>query len=374
MKILHLSKFYPPDKGGLEHVVGCLAEGAAAAKHDVRVVSCIGLSRLRYKGKRPSEPPTGGVVVVRVPTHSIVLSQPIAPMYLAAARWPADVVHLHHPHPLADLAVLQARRVPLVITHHSDVRRQWWLKPLYWPLVRAVIRRAAAIVVPTRAHIAISDELRGMEHKIRIIPFGVDQQRFAPKPGVARPAALGGPGAATLGLFVGRLVGYKGLEVLVEAVAGTDLRVGIVGDGPLREWLTQEVERRGLGRQVFVVGDVDGEDIPAYYQSADYVVLPSTTPAEMFGIVLIEAMACGKPVITTSLPTGVREVNQPGVVGLEVPPGDPAALRAAMQKMSGDAELRRRLGAAGRKRVEAQFTLKRTVDEHLALYRELVGK
>lgn len=371
MNILHLSKFYPPDKGGLEQVVQSLAEGAARARHDVRVVSCIGLSRLRFKGKRPTEPPSGGVVVVRVPTHMIVLSQPIAPMYLSAARWPADVVHLHHPHPLADVAVLQAPSRPLVVTHHSDVRRQWWLRPLYLPLVRAILRRAAAIVVPTRAHVDVSEELRGFEDKVRIIPFGVDEVRFSVRTDAPRPAALG-PGP--IGLFVGRLVGYKGLPVLLDAITGTDLRIAIVGDGPLREWLGSEIARRGLGRQVVVAGDVDAEDIPAWYQSSDYVVLPSVSPAEMFGITLIEAMACGKPIITTSLPTGVREVNQPGVVGLEVPPGDPAALRDAMRQMAGDSDLRHRLGAAARKRVEERFIMKKAVDGHLALYRELTGR
>jgi rhamnosyl/mannosyltransferase len=210
-----------------------------------------------------------------------------------------------------------------------------------------------------------------MEHKVRLIPFGVDQERFKPNAAPDRPA-LAGP--APFGLFVGRLVGYKGLDVLVDAVAGTDLRVVVVGEGPLRRGLEWEVIQRGLTRQIRVVGEVTGEELPSYYQSADYVVLPSTSPAEMFGITLIEAMACGKPIITTALPTGVREVNQPGVVGLEVPVGNPTALREAMQQLSADPEMRRRMGTAARARVEEKFTLKKMIDAHLALYRELAGK
>ena len=79
MKILHLSKFYPPDKGGLEQVVQCLAEGAGAARHDVRVVSATGFSRLREPGRRRTEPPLGNVTVIRAPTLGILWSQPIAP-------------------------------------------------------------------------------------------------------------------------------------------------------------------------------------------------------------------------------------------------------------------------------------------------------
>ena len=100
--------------------------------------------------------------------------------------------------------------------------------------------------------------------------------------------------------------------------------------------------------------------------------MPSTSPAEMFGIVLIEAMACRKPVISTALPTGVREVNERNVTGLEVPPGDTVALRQAMERLAGDATLRQRLGEAGRARVEQRFTLKQMVDEHLALYAGII--
>ena len=369
MKILHLSKFYPPDRGGLEHVVASLAEGAAAAGHEVRVVSATGSSWIRPPNKRVTEPPRAGVVVVRLPTHGILWSQPLAPGYLAAARWPADIVHVHHPHPLADLAVLLGVRAPVVVTHHSDVRRQILAKPLYWPLTRSVLHRAGAVVVATQANIGISQELRGLETKVRVIPFGVDEKRFAPRARGQRPASFPKEGAT--GLFVGRLVGYKGLDVLIRAVSGTALSVVIAGDGPLRADLEAQVAAAGLTAQVRFAGSVSEDEIIGYFQSADYFILPSTTPAEMFGVVLIEAMACGKPIISTALPTGVREVNAPGVTGLEVPPGDAPALRAAMQRLASDVELRRAMGSAARVRVEERFTLQRMVDTHLVLYSEI---
>ena len=366
MKILHLSKFYPPDKGGLEHVVARLAEGAAAAGHEVRVVSATGSSWIRPPSQRITEAPRGGVAIVRLPTYGVLWSQPLAPGYVAAVRWPADIVHVHHPHPLADLAVVLNVRVPVVVTHHSDVRRQTLAKPFYWPLARSVLKRARAIVVPTRAHISASEELRGFETKVRVIPFGVDQVRFRTGSPPKRPPIFGSAGP--VGLFAGRLVGYKGLDVLIRAVSGTTLNVVIVGDGPLRASLERDAVAAGLGRQIRFAGDVPDADMPAYFQSADYLVLPSISPAEMFGIVLIEAMASGKAVISTALPTGVREVNERNVTGLEVAPGDPMALRRAMERLAGDSEFRQQLGAAGRARVEQRFTLKQMVDEHLALY------
>lgn len=370
MKILHLSKFYPPDRGGVEHVVARLAEGAAAAGHDVRVVSATGSSWLRPRGSRITEPPKGTLTVVRIPTPAIVWSQPIAPGYVAAARWPADVVHVHHPHPLADLAVLLRGRAPIVVTHHSDIRRQLVARPLYLPLVRAVLRRARAIVVASRAAVSVSSELYGFEHKTHVIPFGVNPERFAPRLHPVRPAAL--PGEGPVGLFVGRLVGYKGLDVLVRAVAGTNLRVVVVGGGPLREAVERHITALGLAAQIRLVGEVTDDELPPYYQSTDYFVLPSTSSAEMFGVALLEAMACAKPVISTALPTGVREVNQKDVTGLEVPPGDPLALRAAMERLASDAALRQRLGAAARAKVEERFTVKKMVEEHLRLYQEIV--
>ncbi len=374
MRILHLSKFYPPDPGGLEQVVAHLAEGAAERGHQVRVVAATGSSWLRHPGRRTSEPPRRGVTVVRLPTHGVLWSQPIAPGYLAWARWPADVVYVHHPHPLADLAVSLAPWRPTIVFHHSDVQRQRAVRLLYGPLARRVARRAGAVVVATHAHLTQARDL-GPEGraKARVIPFGVDITRFAPRQLEERPAAFPPAARGPVGLFVGRLVGYKGLDVLLDAVRGTDLAVVIAGDGPLHQNLARQIAAGALGDRVRLAGRVPEEHLPAFYQAADYVVLPSTSPAEMFGMVLLEAMACAKPVISTALPTGVREVNLAEVTGLEVAPGDAPALRAAMQRLAADEALRRRLGKAGRARVEQHFTLERMVEAHLALCREVVG-
>ncbi len=374
MKILHLSKFYPPDPGGLEQVVAHLAEGAAKRGHEVRVIAATGSGWVRNPGKRITEPPRRGVVVVRMPTHGVFWSQPFAPGYVAASRWPADVVYVHHPHPLADLAVMLGPRRPTVILHHSDVQRQRAMHLAYGPLASLVARRAAAVVVATKSHLAHARDIGSAgPAKARVIPFGVDVARFAPRQHPRRPTSFPPPERGAVGLFVGRLVSYKGLDVLVRAVQGSNLNVVVVGGGPLQVALGQWVAEAGVGDRVAIAGDVPDEALPGYYQAADYLVLPSTTPAEMFGMVLLEAMACAKPIVTTTLSTGVREVNAAGETGLEVPPGDAEALRGAMQRLAGDAALRSRLGEAGRARVERHFTLDQMLDAHLALCQELAG-
>ncbi|MFB3111448.1 MAG: glycosyltransferase, partial [Gemmatimonadales bacterium] len=123
--------------------------------------------------------------------------------------------------------------------------------------------------------------------------------------------------------------------------------------------------------QVVLVGGISHSDVPIYHQAADYFVLPSITPAEMFGVAMAEAMACGKPVVSTSLPTGVREVNAAGVTGLEVAPNDHEALREAMLELAGNPELRTRFGTAGRVRVEKRFSLRDMISSHVALCEEI---
>jgi glycosyltransferase involved in cell wall biosynthesis len=368
-----LSKFYPPDPGGLEQVVAQLAEGAARAGHEVRVIAATGSAWARDPSERITEPPRKNIVVVRLPTAGIFWSQPIVPGYISAARGPADVVHVHHPHPLADVAVLMGPRRPLVVTHHADIRGRTVALPVHRPLTRAVLRRASAIVVATGAHIEVSRELHGLEGKVRVIPFGIDVQRFAPQPVGRRPPEFPQDPVVPVGLFVGRLVGYKGLHVLVDAVRGTELHVVVVGGGPERAGIEQRIAKLGLQGQIVFAGEVSDDQLPAYYRAASYFVLPSITPQEMFGVTLLEAMATERPIITTALPTGVREVNAPGVVGLEVPVGNAAELRKAMRRLAEDPALRTKLGAAGRQRVLERFTIDRMIEGHLALYEELAG-
>jgi glycosyltransferase involved in cell wall biosynthesis len=245
------------------------------------------------------------------------------------------------------------------------VRRQRLARPLYMPVINAVLRRSARILVPTTAHLEVSDELRPFRAKTAIVPFGVDHRLFAPPERQGREPVEG--------LFVGRLVGYKGLDVLLRAVAGTSLKVAIAGDGPLKEDLRSLASELGLEGQVRFLGEVSAEELPGLYREAGYFVLPSVTSAEMFGIVLTEAMASGLPVVYTDLETGVKEVPLEGVTGLRVPRGDSGALAGAMLRLTNEDKLRVEMGRAARGRVEELFTLDGMVASHLRLYDEVCG-
>jgi rhamnosyl/mannosyltransferase len=172
-------------------------------------------------------------------------------------------------------------------------------------------------------------------------------------------------------LFAGRHVAYKGVDVLLRALQNTSIRAVIAGDGPKRgEWETL-AGAIGVTDQVRFAGDVPDEELRALMQSCAVLVLPSITRAEAFGYVQLEAMACGKPVVSTDVPSGVSWVNQHETTGLIVPAGDAGALRAALERMMSDASLRRKFGEAGRRRVEEAFTLTGLRERLRSLYGEL---
>jgi len=312
-----------------------------------------------------------GVRVHRARSFGVLLSQPVAPGFPAMVRrTAADVLHLHHPNPLGDLAVLADARRPLVVTQHSDVVRQRLLWPLYGPLVRRVFARARFVAIGSEQLLRTSRELRGFEQKARVIPFGIDSARLEATPAVLeRAAALRSAwGGGPVVLTVGRMVGYKGFDVLLRAARGLRATVVLVGTGPLEAGL-----RASAPPNVRFTGRVSDEELVACYHAADVFCLPSVTIAEAFGIVLLEAMACGLPLVTTALPTGVSAVNRDGVTGLIVPPGDAGALRDALAASVADDRRRAEMAAAARRVLQTEYTAALMAERYLSLYREALG-
>jgi glycosyltransferase involved in cell wall biosynthesis len=355
MRILHLAKYYWPRSGGMERVVQELAEGAAALGHQVSVVAVESRLGGRVGGQKST--------VTRVFSFGALGTEEIAPGYLAAARRRADVIHLHHPHPLADVAsLLRSRKTPLVVTQHQDTKRGY-----AHMLARSVLRRAAAIVVPSRAHLALCHELEGFENKTEVIPFGIDEGRWTDVP--RRPYDV--PPKA---LFIGRLLKWKGLDILLRALERVpDLRLDIVGGGPELPRLKTLTQALALADRVRFFGEYPDEDLPRRMAEADFLVLPSVTVDEMFGLVVLEAMAAGRPVLTTAVPTGLREVNVPGETGLEVPVHDVRSLSEALSTLAHDPYMRERMGDAGRGRVEKLFSRQLMAERHVALYERVLA-
>jgi glycosyltransferase involved in cell wall biosynthesis len=357
MRVLHAAKFYPPVLGGMETVVQSLCD-RTAGEWDVRAV-------VANESRRTVEERCGLVRVERAGSFGRVASVPLCPgLPIHLWRERADCVVLHEPNPIAGLALfLRTPSRRLIVWHHSDLVRPWWAPPTYGRVVQQSLYRRADCVIVSSPALAAGSALVGHARRVAVIPFGVTLERYDQVDPTTQlkadrvMAAVPGPRI----LFVGRLVYYKGLEVLLDAMGRCRGSLVIVGGGPLEGALRALVTEKGLAERVLFAGRVSDADLPAFYKACDVFVLPSIARTEAFGVVQIEAMAAGAPIVSTNLPTGVPWVNQDGVSGLVVPPGDSTALADALQRLLDDGPLRRRLGEGARRRAEAMFSRERMV-------------
>ena len=375
LRVLHVGKFYPPSRGGMEKVLQVLAEGERAGTDSSGPVDNHVL--VANEGPSTIHETVNGVNVTRAASLKRVGAVAICPTFPYWLRkLDADVMVVHEPNPVAIVAHAIARpKARLVFWVHAEVvRPAWRYRAFYRPFLRRMLKRADRIVVASPQVAALADELQPFRDKCSVIPYGLDPDQHAETPASARRVeALKSEGNDPLVLFVGRLVPYKGVDVLLRALATVQARAVIVGDGPLRATLEQLAVQLGIATRVTFAGNASATELTALYNACDLFVLPSVTKAEAFGMVQLEAMSCSKPVISTDLLSGVPWVNQHRVTGLVVPPGDASALAAAMQMLLNDKDLRTRMGACGRERVESEFSIRRMVAQTTALYRSAIA-
>jgi glycosyltransferase involved in cell wall biosynthesis len=365
LKVLHVGKFFDPYRGGIETVLKDLCT-ELQSRVELHVLVANTGPRTVHEQR--------GYKITRAANWGTVLSSPMTPGFPGWVRkLPGDIVHVHLPNPVGEMSYMMSARGRSLVAHfHSDIVRQKSALRIYGPLLRAFYARASRIVVPTPNHIAVSPFVSQFGKKCRVVPYGISLQKFDLTESVQhriQQLRLDGP---TL-LFVGRLVYYKGVEYLIQAMSQIDAQLWIIGVGPLEAKLKQMTVQLNLQEKVHFLGDVADEDMPAYYHACDLFVLPSVANSEMFGIVQLEAMACRKPVVATDLPTGVSWVNQHGVTGLLVPPRDAESLAEAIKNLLGSATMRQEFGEAGRKRVEKEFTSARMADGMMEVYRDVSG-
>ncbi|MCL6431686.1 MAG: glycosyltransferase [Anaerolineae bacterium] len=366
MRILHIYKDYYPVLGGIENHVRALAEAQAAQGHEVTVLAT-------SRGGATERGVLNGVTVIKAGRVATVASAPLSlalPMELF--RLHADVAHVHTPYPVGELSNWLCRPARhTVITYHSDVVRQrGWLR-LYAPLLRHVLTAADRILATSPPYLQSSPFLRPLTAKCRVVPLGVPVERFL-SADQAKVAELRQRLGAPLILFVGRLRYYKGLQYLLQALTSlTGVHLAVVGTGPMEHAWKALARELGLADRVHFCGEVPEDGLPTYYHAADLFVLPACERSEAFGLVQVEAMAAGLPVICTEIGTGTSFVNVHGETGLVVPPRDPRALAEACAALLADEGWRRALGDKGRQRALAEFGLSTMVARVEAVYREL---
>ena len=368
MRLVLVNKYYPPHIGGIEFHVRDLAEGLLKAGHQVRVIVC-------NDERSYVEDTEGGVEIVRLPRRTELASTPIAHNFgrvLAREAAGADLLHFHFPYPWGEAQwVLQqaSRTMPYVVTYHSDIVRQKLALRFYAPFLERFLDRARLIIASSPQLIVNSAWLAPRQSKCRQVNFGLPTSAIAgDAAAIARAAELRASlGGAPIVLFVGRLVYYKGIDVLARAIPQVPgAQFVVIGKGPQRALL------EGLER-VHLIDYASDEELRAWYHAADVLCLPSTSPSEAFGLVQIEAHAAGTPTVSSDLATGVTYANLEGVTGLYAKTGDAASLAAALNRLLADDELRQRLGQAAQARALEEFSIEAMTEATTKVYQEVLG-
>lgn len=355
MRILHIYKDYFPVVGGIENHVRLLAESQSALGHKVTVL----VTGQTHQSHTAS---LNGVNVLYASRIMNLSSAPFSlELFQRTRELRADITHLHSPYPVGELAqYLFGSTRATVLTYHSDIVRQKLVGALYTPLLHRILGRAKVVIATSPNYIETSRVLARWKSKCVVVPLGIPASLQGELSGAVARAEM---------LFVGKLRYYKGVNYLLEALTQMPgARLTVVGTGPMeREWKTLATSL-GIASRVRWAGEVPDSALPAHYAACDVFVLPCSERSEAFGIVQLEAMAAGKPVVSCNVQTGVAWVNQNGVTGLVVPPKDPNALAQAILLLLNDAPRRARMGVAGRERFAREFTLDVMVRRVMRVY------
>ena len=367
LRVLHVGKFYPPHMGGIETHLQALC-GTLTEHVDLQVV-------VSSDDRRTVDQVVDGVRVARVGTLLTAFSTAISPAIVSRIRSAdADLVHLHLPNPTAVLAYLASgHRGPLVITYHSDTVRQKVLGVLFQPFLNSILRRSAAIITTSPNYLESSPVLNAFRDRCHVIPYGIDTTHFEHRDSEAVQRIRRQYGERLV-ISVGRLVYYKGFDCLLRAMVDVRGKLLIVGDGPLRGELQSLATQLGISDKVAFAGEIQNAQMAPYYHASDVFALASVARSEAFGIVQIEAMAAGLPVVNTGLDSGVPYVSLHQQTGLTVPPGDSTALAGAINRLLDDPVLRESFGRAGTRRAQEQFSLDSMQRRTLQLYHSLVKR
>jgi rhamnosyl/mannosyltransferase len=388
MRILHLGKFYPPAPGGIETHLRTLAVSQARLGARVEVL-CVNhadeagddvtFSRFRRTPSRVDRDEQ--VVIRRAGRLASIARLDVCPgihRELTRSRHDRpDIVHLHTPNATMLLALAAFNPGPaIVVTHHSDIVRQRFLRHALTPFERVVYGRARRVLATSPAYLGGSPTLRRHEKKVDSLPLGIDLAPFlAPSATTLEHERAWKPAdGAPLWLMVGRLIYYKGLSVALAALRETPGRLLIIGTGPLERESREHAARLGVADRVIWRGHAADEEVQGAYRAATALWFPSIARSEGFGMVQVEAMASRCPVINTAIPhSGVAWVCPHGEAGLTVPVGDASAFAAAANTLASEPGLRDRLGDEGRRRAVAMFSQERMAERSLEIYQEALN-
>lgn len=368
MRVLHFFKTsFPDTMGGVEQVINQIARGASKLEVKTDV-----LSLTPDRVARTIE--IDGYLAHRARLDLHIASTGIsasAILRFSQLAKKADVIHYHFPWPFMDMVHFLTRvKKPTVVTYHSDIIRQKHLLKLYRPLQNKFLASVDRIVATSPNYLATSDVLKKFSDKVSVIPIGIDKTTY-PQPTPDRLQYWRERLGPKFFLFVGVIRYYKGLHILVEAAAGTDYPIVIVGAGPIEQELKAQAAKCGL-RNIHFLGLLSEHDKAALLMLCYGVVFPSHLRSEAFGISLLEGAMYGKPMISSEIGTGTTFINIGEETGLVVPASDPAALRQAMRYLWNHPEEAAKMGQRAEERYWQHFTADKMVQSYVDLYGDLM--
>ncbi|MCE9564918.1 MAG: glycosyltransferase [Planctomycetes bacterium] len=384
LRVVHLGKYYPPALGGIEEHTRTLARGQAALGAEVRVLVVNHATATgrdvtfdHFTSTPDADEDDGPVRVTRVGRWANIAKLDIALGLSAAfrrlARWRPDVWHLHTPNVTMMLTLLTCPAVrPLVITHHSDIVRQRFLKQVVRPLEAAIYNRAASILPTSAAYAESSELLQHFASKVTPLPLGIDLEPFQHPNSTALAFAdeLRRKHGSPLWLCVGRMIYYKGLPLALAALKSVPGTLLVIGTGPLERGLKALAAELEVTERVVFHGPATVDQLVGAYRAATALWFPSTARSEGFGLVQVESMASGCPPINTAIAgSGVPWVCRHEQEGLTVQVNDPNTLAAAVNRLLNEVGLREKLVVGGRARAAAEFDHGAMAERSLEIYR-----
>ena len=370
---MQTNKAYYPKVGGIETTITTLSEGLVK-NFNAEVTALVFNAK---KSFTTTDKSIQGVKVKYLANYGSIASLPISLSYFnSILKLKGDILHIHEPFPWADLALHYLPRIRrnfsgIIVSWHSDIIRQKWVLTFYKKHIYSLLDIADRIVVSNDRLVNNSSFLPYYKNKCTVIPIGTnirwakndDNSSFIDRTNSKKSI-----------LFVGRLVYYKGIDHLIKAMSFIkDANLIIVGSGPLKSKIIEQIKNINLQDRIFIIPEVDEKLLQMYFKNCDLFVLPSVEKSETYGIVQIEAMACGKPVICTELGTGTSFINQNGVTGLVIPPRDANSLAEAINKLLSDDNLRLTLGNNAKNRAFNEFTSEKMVERMYNLYKEILS-
>lgn len=372
MKTLQFSKFYPPVHGGIETIAFELTEGLNQLGIRTDVLCANNQSHTIH------EKTDLGYEIIRAASFGMLLSTSISPALILETKKICnnyDVIHVQMPNPMAVLAIWFARPKAKIVLHwQSDVIKQRRALKFYSPLENWILKRADAIIATTPPYAKASKPLQAWAQKVVVIPNGI-------KPLRGKSQSIGPEqirehyGNRKIVFSLGRMTYYKGFDVLIDAAhLLIDVAVIVVGgEGELLEGYKQKVINEGLSNKIIFVGRIADEYLAAYFEAASVFCLSSIARSEAYGVVLLEAMAMGKPIVATDIPgSGVAWVNQHDITGLNARCNDSKSLAYALNTILSDDALADRMGAAGLLRFEKEFRVSAMIEKTVELYEKLI--